>query len=228
MARFPIESGLNIDAWHHYLKDYSNKRLIQYLTYGFSLSVTISDSLCNKNITNHFSALQYPGTVAQYLQKEIHLGEMLGHFDHVDCPHYHCSPLLTRPKENNKRCIILNLSYHAGASLNDAGTKDLFDEYHFTLKLPTVDNILESIVNFKGRAMLATTDISRAFTNLRVDPADAFKFGIKWKGKYYLDWVVAFSFIHGSAIFQMTSDAVIYIMGKENCQTFAYIDDLYW
>ena len=34
-----------------------------------------------------------------------------------------------------------------------------------------------------------------------------------------------FSWVHGSAWFQMTYDAVIHIMAKEKCQTFAYIDD---
>ena len=63
MARFPIESGLNIDAWAKYLKDYSNKKLLQYLTYGFPLSIINPDSLGNKNITNRFSALQFPGAV---------------------------------------------------------------------------------------------------------------------------------------------------------------------
>ena len=39
LARFPIQSGLNLDAWRHYLKDYHNKNLIEYLTYGFPLSL---------------------------------------------------------------------------------------------------------------------------------------------------------------------------------------------
>ena len=122
--------------------------------------------------------------------------------------------------------MILNLSYPAWASLNDPVIKDLFDDLHFTLKIPTVDNILDSVRNIKGRAMLAKIDISRAFRNLRVDPADAVKFGIKWKDKYYLDQVVAFGWVHGSGAFQMMSDTVIYIMSKENCHTFDCIDDV--
>ena len=35
--------------------------------------------------------------------------------------------------------------------------------------------------------MLAKIDIARAFRNLRVNPVDAFKFGISWQGSYYLD-----------------------------------------
>ena len=70
--------------------------------------------------------------------------------------------------------------------------------------------------------MLVKIDISRAFRNLRVD---AVKFGIKWKGKCYLDQVVAFGWVHDSGAFQMMSGTVIYIMSKENCHTFVYIDD---
>ena len=88
-----------------------------------------------------------------------------------------------------------------------------------------MDNIVDAIKNVKGRATLAKIDISRAFRNLRVDPSDAFKFGIKWKDKYYLDRAVAFGWVHGTAAFQMTSDAVIHIMAKEKCHIFAYIDD---
>ena len=73
--------------------------------------------------------------------------------------------------------------------------------------------------------MLAKIDVARAFRNLRVDPADAFKFGIHWNNKFYLDIVVAFGWVHGSASFQMTSDAILYMMANENSSIFAYIDD---
>ena len=58
-----------------------------------------------------------------------------------------------------------------------------------------------------------------------MDPAYAFKFGIKWDGQYYLDVAVAFDWVHGSASFQMTSDAILHVMRKENCAIFAYIDN---
>ena len=79
--------------------------------------------------------------------------------------------------------------------------------------------------NTKGRAVLAKRGISRAFKILCMDPADAFKFGIKWEGRYYLERAVAFGWVHSSAAFQMSSDAIIHIMTKENCQLFAYNDD---
>ena len=51
--------------------------------------------------------------------------------------------------------------------------------------------------------LLSKIDVSRAFCNLRVDPADAVKFAIKWKGHYYLDLGVAFGWIHESSSFSL-------------------------
>ena len=74
--------------------------------------------------------------------------------------------------------------------------------------------------------MLAKIDIAREFRNLRVHPVDAFKFSIYWQGSYYIDVTLAFRFTHGSPAFQMTSDAILYSMRKENCGIFfAFIDD---
>ena len=67
--------------------------------------------------------------------------------------------------------------------------------------------------------------MARAFRNLCVDLVDAFKFGIKWDNKFYLDVALAFGWVHGSASFQMTSDAILYIMRRHKCRICAYIDD---
>ena len=159
------------------------------------------------------------------MDKELQLGAMLGPFPNIHYDEFHCSPLLTRPKDGNKRRVILDLSYPRGVSVHDAVTKEKFDNLEFTLTFPTIDNIVDQIKATQGRVLLAKIDMARAFRNLRVDPADTFKFGLKWGGGYYLDVAVAFGWTHGSSAFQMTSDAIVHIMSKENCKIFAYIDD---
>ena len=57
----------------------------------------------------------------------------------------HCSPLMTRPKDLNKRRVILDLSYPQGASVNDYVFKDRFDGYAFMLRFPSMDDIVEEI-----------------------------------------------------------------------------------
>ena len=224
-ARFPVHSDLNIQAWERLLESSPNTRLLDYLKFGFPLSLYNHESLANKDIVNHFSALQYPSAVTEYLHKEVNLGAILGPFDDIPYHEFHCSPLLTRPKDTDKRRVILNLSYPSMNSVNDRVTRNYFDGQQFLLKFPTVDHIIDQIKATEGRVLLAKIDIARAFRNLRIDPADTFKCGLKWQNKYYLDISAAFGWVHGSAVFQLTSDAICDAMRRKGRHVFAYIDD---
>ena len=164
--------------------------------------------------------MQHPQAVLQYISKEIALGAMLGPFHETPSPYFHCSPLLTRPKDGNKCRVILDLSYP-----NDKVEKLKFDGSDFDLKFLSIDNIVDRINCVKGEVRLTKVDVARAFRNLRVDPADALKLGIRWKGDYFLDGSAAFGWIHGSAAFQLLSNAIVFIMSQKGYHMFAYIDD---
>ena len=114
MAKIPIKSGLNVDAWEHHLCDYADKCLLQYIKFGYPLSISNPQELCNKEVNNHYSACQYPKHVQQYLDKEKEFGALLGPVNNIEHRQFHCSPLLTRPKDTDKRHIILNLSHPYG------------------------------------------------------------------------------------------------------------------
>ena len=223
-ARIPIVSGLNIKMWEKYLQDYPDDRLIQYIKFGFPLSIQDRSQLHNTNVCNHYSALQYPTDIQKYLHKEIELGAMLGPQDSVDHPEYHCSPLMSRPKEGDNRRVILDLSYPRGQSLNDHVSKDRFDGNLFALKLPSIDNVVQDIIDTVNDPVLFKVDVARAFRNLPVDPADTLKFGLKINNQYFLDKSVAFGWIHGTASYQLISDAVAYIM-RDQTKLHCYIDD---
>ena len=62
----------------------------------------------------------------------------------------HCSPLLIRPKEVDKRRIILDLSYPHGLSL-------------ITLKFPSIDYIVNVICSHVDNVTIPKTDLARAF-----------------------------------------------------------------
>ena len=139
MATYPVCSKLNLHAWHCYVHDYHDKRLIQYLTFGFPLSIQDDSNLHKTEITNHYSAVRFPGAVSQYLNTEIQMGAILRPFQEVQYDHFHCSPLLTRPKDVDKRRVILDLSYK-------------FYDTSFTLRFPIVDDILDNIRHNKSFA----------------------------------------------------------------------------
>ena len=62
-----------------------------------------------------------------------------------------------------------------------------------------------------------------------MEPVDAIKLGIKWQGYVFIDVLIAFGWVHGSASIQCISDAgcdaVTYIMSKAGAKMFAYVDD---
>ena len=223
-ARIPIVSNLNVEAWEKELSAYPEKHLLQYIKFGFPLSLSSADLLTNRNPINHYSAHQYPQAIEKYLTKEQGFGTILGPVTCIPSAHYHCSPLLTRPKDTNDRRVILNLSYPRGQSLNDAVDKCNFDARPFTLKFPSVDNIVERILQVSD-PLIFKIDVARAFRNLRVDPVDALKFGLSWRDALYIDAGVAFGWTHGSAAFQMVADAISYVMASSGCVVNAYIDD---
>ena len=97
----------------------------------------------------------------------------------VNYPGFHYAPFLTRPKDTDKCRFILNLSYPHGGSRNDNVDKLHFDGKKFVLKFSSVDDIVHETCKYLTEVLISKIDISRAFRNLRVDPADAIKFGIK-------------------------------------------------
>ena len=208
LARIPFKSDLNLHAWEHHLGDYQDKRLLHYLKFGFPLSLRNSDELCNAQIVNHYSALQYPDQVLQYINKEIAWGGILCPLDYPPSDHFHYSPLLTRPKDGSDRRIILDLSYPQGKSVNDFVDRDSFDGSKFALKLPTMDNILSELDKVGEGALIAKSDVAQAFRNLRVGPAHALKFGIKWDNKHFLDTEIVFVWVYSTSAFQMVSISV--------------------
>ena len=149
---------------------------------------------------------------------------MLGPVDSICHQQYHCSPILTRPKDVDKKRVILNLSHPKGALVNDNVSRDIFDGIPFALRFPTIDHIVDEIRKYQD-PLIFKVDIARAFRNLRVDPGDGLKLGISWEGKYYIDGSAAFGWAHGSTSFQLLSDAVAHIMRRKGYNLFCYIDD---
>ena len=113
----------------------------------------------------------YPRDVDIYFNKE------LAHQSIVDpCTSFpfpvHYSPLLSRPKPDDSRRIIVNLSFPYGASVNDCIKNDVYDGVQFKLKYLAIQDIVDEINHQHSEVLLSKIDISRAFRNLRVGPHD--------------------------------------------------------
>ena len=181
VARIKVPTELNIDNWRALCGNFHDQILLDYLEYGFPLCVDRNNFIHNASVTNHSSATQFPHDVDIYFEKKLKHKAIVGPRPAFPFP-VHYSPLLSRPKPDDTRRIIVNLSFPYGDSVNDRISNAIYDGANFQLKYPSVDNIVEAIHELGPDVLLSKIDVSRAFRNLRVDPADFDLLGLSWKG----------------------------------------------
>ena len=215
-ARISVRSQLNVDQWKHYLVDYWDEQLLEFLQFGFPLGFNRQCTL-KSDSNNHKSAVEYPKDIETYLTEEREFGSIVGPFLEHPIKNAHFSPFMTRFKPNSSnRRVIIDLSWPKGFSLNDGVEKNGYMGSEFKLTFPTLDDLPQCLVKLGKGAHIYKVDVSRAFRHLKVDSYDYDLLGLT---------CLPFRTHHGSQFFQRTSDTVHYIMRQMNHDVINYIDD---
>ena len=197
---------------------------MQLIEFGFPLDFNRSCVL-NHEEGNHSSATEFPSDVDAYLQEECSFNAILGPFESNPIPWAHTSPSMTRHKPNSeRRCVIIDLSWPLGASVNAGIDKQTYLGSEFELTFPSVDDITNELKRLGRGAHLYKVDVSRAFRHVKVDPGDYDLLGLHWHGAY-VGTCLPFGTRHGSQIFQCLSDAVRFMMRQKGFCVIDYIDD---
>ena len=183
-------------------------------------------SPCESN-QNHPSALNYPAHVDAFLNKEISLGGILGPFSRPPFSWVHVAPLMTRPKSDGEsRRVITDLTFPREVSINDYILKNSVYGEERPHSLPTVESLVEILVEFGPEAHLATIDISRAYKNFKTDPGDWPLLCIKWNGKWLCDITMPFGARGSSMHMQRIARAIVRILESKGVTCKMYLDDL--
>ena len=225
-ARIQVVSQLNIKQWRHLLADYELNRVCDYIQFGFPLSLDYANFNYNHSVKNHASAIQFPRAVDDYLETERNYNAAVGPLEDWPFPRLHVSPMMTRPKSDGTRRIIVDLSWPHGNSVNSYIPDNVFDDVEFTLRYPTVDHIVEQIASLGPTALLYKIDLKRAYRNLRSDPRDFSVLGLQWRDKCYIDISVPFGLKSGASACQMATQCVTHLMMSQGHWTCAYLDDI--
>ena len=123
-----VPTHLHIDKWRQMLQNtkYHDSIVCDLLDYGFPISYEAT-VLPDSSPRNHSNALAFPQFMDEFIQKEVQLGATLEPFktNPLNSKLY-TSPLNTVPKKGseNKRRIILDLSWPIGHAINDGIFKD--------------------------------------------------------------------------------------------------------
>ena len=167
-ARVALGSTLNIPLWTEKLQHYRDKHLVNLLQFGFPLGILEHDKLKRKWVDNHSTAREHMGEVDKYIHKETSIGALLGPFEVVPHPHFHCSPLLTRYKDEQNRRVIVDLSYGEEA-VNSVTERGTYEGREVSLHLPGLEQLVSEVLS-QQNPVLVKADISRAFRNIPIDP----------------------------------------------------------
>ena len=150
------------------------------------------------NITHQFA-----GYFDTYLQKELGERAILGPFEHnVPSTVLNISPLNTAPKKGvaDDRRVIMDLSWPKGRSVNDGIFKDHYLGNACLVHYPSLDDFLDLVVRLGPGCLVFKTDLSRAYRQLPVCPADIGLLGFSWRRYLFVDRVLPFG-LRSSAMF---------------------------
>ena len=121
---------------------------------------------------------------------------------------------MTRDKHDSQWCLtIVDLSWPCGASVNAGVQKDTYLNSKFALTYPSVDQIVDRILQLGAGSLIYKIYISHAFRQLKVNPEDIDLLGLKMGG-YYIDLSVPFGFRHGPFFFEKGTDSIHFIMSS--------------
>ena len=120
----------------------------------------------------------FPEAVDAYIDTERGHNALIGPFESSPVDKLHVSPLMTRPKPDGTRRLIVDLSWPRGLGVNSRIPDNTFDNNPGVLKYPTVDHIVEAVNKLGTDLLLFKIDLKRANRNLRSDPRDFSTLGI--------------------------------------------------
>ena len=224
-ARVQINFDMNLDLVDRLAESYWDWQLPLFLRYGFPMDFRGSHLDLRDGGSCHPSARQYPEHVEAYINDELEHGAICGPF--TDKPfgdETHVSPFITRHKpDSDKRRVIIDLSWPQSASVNYFTKSNEYLGTAFKLNYPSVDNYVDRLTSLGKGCHMLKVDLSRAFRQLKVDPAD---YPLLWQDAYYLDRAYAFGHRTGSMGCSRLSDFIRYLHSNKGFYLLSYIDDL--
>ena len=95
----------------------------------------------------------------------------------------------------------------------------------YKLSFPSIDSLIEIIWKKGPSAYLFKRDLSRAYRQLPVDPADYPFLGYSWRNDFYFDIVLPFGLRSAAMMCQRTTNAINFIFHNMGFDTVNYLDD---
>lgn len=172
---------------------------------------------------NHASVKEAPDILAKDIKRQMKAGRLLILTAPLPTKHF-SSPLGLVPKHDGGWRRIHDLSYPAGASVNEGIPKDWG-----ALEYAVIDKAITAILTYAGlgAAILLKEDLADAFRHIAVAISDRWLLGFSWLGIYYIECFLPFGLRTAPLLFDLFARGLHYILAVELCWSIVlyYIDN---
>ena len=225
-ARIPIPTSIRYDILRELLgDDITTKefRTLELLEFGMPLDCNPAFG-CKKLQKNHHSALSFKSAINEYLANATKSQAILGPFEVAPIAGLCFSPIMTVPKDEDKRRVIVDFSYPSGSSINDGIPLSTYLGDSAEFSLPSVQAMVDRINELGQGCLLYKRDLKGAFRQFSIDPGDYRFCGLQWNGKVWVDTRLAMGLRSSAFCCQAVTEMVAKIAGRSG-HVLVYLDD---
>ena len=224
--RIQLPSNFNFKYLEKHLLGHSDTLLIDFLRFGFP--VDHSGNTGSKVVPhNHAGATEFPQQMRKLLRKEVEFGSTLGPFSEPILPNSYFSPLNTvSKKQTTERRLILDLSFPPGNSINDGIEKDCYQGKWEKLELPSIDKLVERIVELGKGCKIFKIDLRRSYRQFFIDPNDFNLICFSFDDLFYYDCSLSMGSKSSARCCQKVTTVIVYIFTNKGYFAINYLDDL--
>ena len=169
------------------------------------------------------SAAAHPEVISKYVEDEISEGRIFGPFHKGAIPklQINCMGVIPKGYTLGKWCMITDLSFPEGASVNDG-----IDPQLCSLQYTSVEREAHAAQSLGKGALLAKLDVKAAYRLIPVHPDDCWLLGFEWQGSHYVDGMLPFGLHSAPIIFTAVANAMEWMFRQQGVSTIDhYLDD---
>ena len=225
-ARIPIPTSIRYDRLRDLLGvgiTAKETRTLELLEFGMPLDCNPSFG-CRKQQKNHHSALSFKSAIDDFIAKATKSQAILGPFEVAPIAGLCFSPIMSVPKDDDKRRVIVDFSYPSGSSINDGIPPSTYLGDIAEYNLPSVQAMVDRVNELGQGCLLFKRDLKGAFRQFSIDPGDYRFTGLLWNGKVFVDTKLAMGLRSAAFCCQAVTEIVAKIAGRSG-HVLVYLDD---
>ena len=225
-CKIPIPTPIRYDRIKEALGDEvspKEQRVLSLLEFGMPLDCNPEYGVKEKQ-KNHSSAVCFKDAIDDYISKGVDSQALLGPFNYSPIQDLCFSPLMSVPKEDDRRRVIVDFSFPPGRAINDGISKSTYLDFEVDFCLPSVQSMVSRLNVLGVGCLLYKRDLKGAFRQFSTDPGDYGFGGMFWDGVIYIDTRLAMGLRSAAYCCQSVTEMVAKIVNMK-AHSLVYLDD---